>query len=554
MILVTVGPIHAGDCMLSPGGLLLNYNTQKFSRRKFLAATLALPSSQLINTKNGENLNIISSNEPIQLPRAPKVDFDSKHLAWVWQFQHDGDRELIRDILSEHQLGLVIKTNDGVDWMSSYDTSKDAISGPRSVEKLATFFDNANVPLHAWTVVNGVQPRQEAEMAAMVLSAGAKSLFIDLEPYAGFWSGTTTDAKIYGDQLRQLAPSAHLTTSVDGRPWELPNIPLEEFANFTDAIAPQIYWNLFNTYRNKLMYQESGYIPGFRGITPSFALKSAVESLKKFNLPIHAVGDGTASDINEWYEFINESYVHNINTLSVWRFGVARNSLWRLLGDSDPYLQYYFVKPGDNLDNLAYEWNTTIQNIVKINNIANPNFLFIGQKLQIPSNYIDKLNSTNINTNNRNHSLSYTTKMGDSLWSIAKKFGVSVENLLKVNDLRQQDFIYIGQELQIPLHTHSNDIYSVTSGDSLWSIARGLNINVQDLARINNIKNQNHLYVGQELILPLINQNKIYTVQRGDSLWSIAKKFDTSIGSIKQLNRTNLNKYLQIGQKINIRG
>ena len=330
--------------MLSLGVLLLNYNAQKFNRRKFIAGALALPSSHIFNEQDGRSIQIDPINISPKRALFSKNNSDSKHLAWVWQFQHDGDIELIRDILSEHQLGLVIKTNDGIDWMSSFDTSKDAISGPRSVEKLATFFDNANVPLHAWTVVNGVEPKQEAEMAAMVLNSGAKSLFIDLEPYAGFWNGTTTDAKVYGDQLRQLAPSAHLTTSVDGRPWELPNIPLEEFASFTDAIAPQIYWNLFNTYRNKLMYRESGYNPGSAGITPSFALNSAVESLKKFKLPIHAVGDGTASDINEWYEFINESYVHNIDTLSVWRFGVARNSLWRLLGDSDPDLQYYFVK------------------------------------------------------------------------------------------------------------------------------------------------------------------------------------------------------------------
>ena len=106
-------------CMLSSGGLLLNNSAQKFSRRKFLAATLALPSSHLINTKNVEDLGDNFSNKPSKLPLTSKNNFDSKHLAWVWQFQHDGDRELIRDILSEHQLGLVIKTNDGIDWMSS---------------------------------------------------------------------------------------------------------------------------------------------------------------------------------------------------------------------------------------------------------------------------------------------------------------------------------------------------------------------------------------------------------------------------------------------------
>ncbi|GEM_PF-1848430 len=529
---------------------MLNYNSQKFGRRKFLAATLALPSSHLFHSKDEREVQINFSHTTPKKISGSKNDSDSKYLAWVWQFQHDGDREIIRDILSEHHLGLVIKTNDGTDWMSAYDTSKDAISGPRSIEKLATFFDNANVPLHAWTVVNGTEPKQEADMAALVLNSGAKSLFIDLEPYAGFWRGTEQDAHIYGERLRQLAPSARLTTSVDGRPWEIPNIPLEEFASFTDAIAPQIYWNLFNTYRNKLMYQESGYRPGYEGVTPTFALKAAVESLKKFNLPIHAVGDGTTSNINEWQEFISESYIHNIDNLSVWRFGVAKDSLWRLLGDTDHQLQYYFVKSGDNLDSIAYNWNTTVYDIVRINNIKNPNFLFVGQKLQMPSNYFRTSDISNSNTTYRNPSISYKIKEGDSLWSVSKKFGTSVEHLVETNNIQNQRHIYIGQELQIPQQNYRKEIYTVASGDSLWSIARGLDINVQELARINNIKNQNHLYIGQKLILPSRNQKKIYTVQRGDSLWSIAIKFDTTIDNIKQLNRTGLNQYLQVGQKI----
>ena len=142
--------------------------------------------------------------------------------------------------------------------------------------------------------------------------------------------------------------------------------------------------------------------------------------------------------------------------------------------------------------------------------------------------------------------------MGDSLWSIAKKFVISIEQLSNINCLRKQNFLHIGQKLQIPLPISSSRIYTVTSGDSLWSISRGLNINIQELARINNIKNQNQLYVGQELMLPNMNEKKIYTVQRGDSLWSISVKFDTSIENIKRLNRANLNQYLQVGQKITI--
>src|SRR5690606_14942260 len=131
-------------------------------------------------------------------PAAQRATNAPRHLAWVWQFNHDGDPGEIRETLAHHGLGVVLKTHDGANWMSRYDKSATAVSGPRRVEEYANYFEQAGVPFHAWAVVKGNNPLREAKIASDVLNAGARSMFLDLEGHAGFWVGTNADAERYG--------------------------------------------------------------------------------------------------------------------------------------------------------------------------------------------------------------------------------------------------------------------------------------------------------------------------------------------------------------------
>ena len=93
--------------------------------------------------------------------------------------------------------------------------------------------------------------------------------------------------------------------------------------------------------------------------------------------------------------------------------------------------------------------------------------------------------------------------------------------------------------------------YTVTSGDSLYKIANRFNTTVSEIVRLNNLKN-NNLNIGQVLKIPVNDiKNNIYTVQKGDSLYSIAKKFNTTVDNIKSKNKI-INNTLQIGQIIYI--
>lgn len=141
----------------------------------------------------------------------------------------------------------------------------------------------------------------------------------------------------------------------------------------------------------------------------------------------------------------------------------------------------------------------------------------------------------------------YVVKKGDSLWSIAKKYNMTVDELKSINNLNS-NLLSIGQRLKIKGSNDNQNIYIVQKGDTLYKIANMYETTVDNLKTLNNLKS-NILSIGQKLIIPL--QNKIYIVQKGDSLWSIARKYGTTVDSIKKKNNLSTN-VLQIGQKLKI--
>ena len=161
---------------------------------------------------------------------------------------------------------------------------------------------------------------------------------------------------------------------------------------------------------------------------------------------------------------------------------VLFNTIKSYLGLSN---DYYIVQKGDNLYSIAKKFNTTIDNIKRLNNLSN-NLLSVGQKLiikNIPS-YGNK----------------YKVVNGDTLYSIARRYNVSVNELKRINNLSNNN-INIGQELIIP--KHSNIEYIVKSGDTLYSISKKYNINIKDIMNLNNLKNDK-LTINQKLIIPKI--------------------------------------------------
>jgi LysM repeat protein len=373
----------------------------------------------------------------------------------VWQFRHDGDREAIRESLAAHDLGIALKTHDGTRWMSQFDTSPHAVSGPEKIAELASFFESGGVPFHAWYNAHGIDPLTEAGMASDVLNAGARSMFIDLEPHRGFWQGTPETAASFGEELRRLQPAAWLSTSIDPRPWEIGNIPLAEFAAFSNEIAPQVYWSDFRNAANLNRFRREGHDPGpagIEGITPGFVLAAAMPQLSEFGLPIHPIGDGSVVADDGWADFLAESFALEANAVSAWRFGNIEPRILQLLKETPPRVSAYTVRPGDTLGALAAEWGVDVGELVEANGITNPNLIAVGQRLIVPRRGAgrDQIAAVPSPAASSDGGGSYTVQPGDAVWTLALEWDTTVEAIALANGLSDPSLIRVGDTLLIP--------------------------------------------------------------------------------------------------------
>ena len=194
----------------------------------------------------------------------------------------------------------------------------------------------------------------------------------------------------------------------------------------------------------------------------------------------------------------------------------------------------YTVQRGDTLWSISKKFNTSVNDLKKVNNL-NSNALYVGQTLKVPGYYTAE--DTNI---------TYVVKKGDTLYSISRIYGVPIDTLRRYNNLNS-DFLTVGQEISIPssetIITPSEDeiinepnTYIVQRGDTLFSISRKFGIPVNDIKVQNNLTND-ILRVGQVLSIPTgstnVNDIIIYTVKPGDSLYALSKLYNTTVDDIK---------------------
>ena len=243
-------------------------------------------------------------------------------------------------------------------------------------------------------------------------------------------------------------------------------------------------------------------------------------------------------------------------------------------------LVYHKVRRGETLGLIAAKYGVSVNQLRDWNNISG-NKILSGKNLRIypdgNQNYVSV--NEKKNTTTKNNLYKYKVKNGDSLGEIAEKFGVTTQQIRKWNNISGSKIVS-GKTLKIYNSTTSTSYgdlttknssnvsyYKIKSGDSIGSIADKYGVKISDLQKWNNISG-NKILAGNTLkiysdtkVNDIPNENTTnnsnksnqqnYTVKKGDSLYSIAQKNNTTVAKIKSLNNINSND-IKAGQKIRL--
>ena len=215
----------------------------------------------------------------------------------------------------------------------------------------------------------------------------------------------------------------------------------------------------------------------------------------------------------------------------------------------NPNLDYYYImRETPNTTSLLIEYGfiDNKNDQTKLNNnildyaeaVVRAVMNYIGLPYVSPNNLIEDI---------------YTVEKGDTLYSISRKFNIPVDTIKELNNLNS-NLITVGQKLILkdivatePVPT-GTITYLVKKGDTLYSISRRYGVPIEDIISLNNL-NSTILSINQELLIPTgINQID-YIVEKGDTLWSISRKFNTTVNEIKKLNNLESD-LLTIGQNL----
>lgn len=242
----------------------------------------------------------------------------------------------------------------------------------------------------------------------------------------------------------------------------------------------------------------------------------------------------------------------------------------------------YVVQAGDSLTSVARKYNTTVSDLAALNSLSVTDGLITDQKLQVPANVTPTASAKPEPKPAKSQPVKYTIQSGDTLTSVAAKYGLTLEELAAANNLSTEARLIRGASLNIPeagtvkpkvepkadktttpakadkpktdntpaqgKKFKAVEDYKVQAGDSLHSLAKKYEVSVADLAFNNHLSVNAQLKREQMIKVPKLTD--VYVVKSGDSLTSVAKKHGISIAELAKLNQLDTKAILKKDQKL----
>jgi len=216
----------------------------------------------------------------------------------------------------------------------------------------------------------------------------------------------------------------------------------------------------------------------------------------------------------------------------------------------------YTIRAGDTFFSLAQRFSTTVQAIQRANPGVDPNALRIGQIICIPR--VAPPDRCPPGT------MEYTIRAGDTFFSLARRFGTTVEAIQRANPGVDPDRLQIGQVICIPRVTmppnecpQGTFAYTIRAGDTFFSLAQRFGTTVQAIQRANPGVDPDRLQIGQVICIPRVAPpdqcppgSFDYVIRAGDTFFSLARRFGTTVEAIQRANPGVDPDTLQIGQVI----
>ena len=245
--------------------------------------------------------------------------------------------------------------------------------------------------------------------------------------------------------------------------------------------------------------------------------------------------------------------------------------------NTDASAASYTVKSGDTLSTIASQHNTTVNQIVLLNQLSNPNLIYVGQVLKLKNNQTTNSSSATSSSTAATTAGTYTVKAGDTLSAIASRYSTSSSTLASLNSLSNPNLIYVGQVLKVSSNASTSSStsssanntvttassYTVKAGDTLSAIAAKYGTTYQALASANSISNPNDIYVGQVIKVSAnvtaassqtvsSTSSGSYTVKSGDTLYGIALANGLNWRTLAKQNGISDPNVIFVGQKLSL--